>query len=81
MQKKFPVKLSKTIGSRWKLDEFLPKGRFFWIVFDMANGDSGSKRYVWWFDTRKAAREHINHQRDTYGAELSAPHKVEIVGY
>lgn len=78
---KTSILLPKTIGTKWKLGEWLPKGRTFWIVFDMSNGDSGTKRYCWWFDTKKDALIHIKWQRDTYGAELSAPHKVEITDY
>lgn len=58
--------------------EYLPNRTMFYVVFDMSNGDKSSRRYCWWFDTKKQANAHIKHQRDTYGAELSAPHKVRM---
>ena len=47
-----------------------------WLVFDLSNGDQLSHRYVWWFDTRKAARDHIAWQKkQKHAAELSQPIK------
>lgn len=52
----------------------LPKKKSIWLLFDIDNGNSGSKHYVWWFDTRKQAREykrsHLN----------GSPSKAELVG-
>lgn len=58
-------------------DEWLPKRKIFWIVFDLSNGHQCANRYVWWFDTRQAAREHIKDQKTKkYAARLSVPRKV-----
>lgn len=47
-----------------------------WLVFDLSNGDELSHRYVWWFETRAAAREHIAWQRaQSHAARLSQPSK------
>lgn len=74
--------IPKTFGAAKKLEEFLPKHMKFWVIFDMSNGDSGSRRYVWWFDTKKAALEHLKHQRSNpNNAELSEPHQVQIINY
>lgn len=55
--------------------EYFPK-RPIWLVFDLCNGDSGKCRYVWWFDTRKDAREHTRWQRrDRRNADLAGPVK------
>ena len=55
--------------------DYLPKGKELWLVFDLANGHPYSHRYCWWFDSRKAAREHIKWQKSVYGAGLSSPIK------
>jgi hypothetical protein len=73
------ILIPKSFLSRQQLDYWLPKKRDFWMVFDMSNGDVGTKRYCWWFDTKKAAQAHITWQRNSYGANLSAPHKVRII--
>lgn len=70
--------LSKHMMSKLSLMEWLPKDRMVWLVFDMSNGDRGSKRYVWWFDTKKQAKDHIDWQRkQKWNAELSEPHKFQ----
>jgi len=47
-----------------------------WVLFDMVNGDSMSRRYIWWFRTRAMAREHMKHQRGMpNAASLSGPFK------
>ena len=52
----------------------MPKGREVWLLFDQANGDEGSRRYVWWFDTKGAALAHRRHQhRHPSNAKLSMP--------
>lgn len=63
-----------------KIDtEWLPKYTEFWVVFDCSNGNSRSHRYCWWFDTRRAAREHIKHTKTLkYAADLSQPVKVRM---
>lgn len=58
------------------LDEYFPAGKTIWILFDTSNGDKKSKRYCWWFDTRKQAREHKAYQKTRpYGASLIGPFK------
>lgn len=53
--------------------EYIPK-RPIWLVFDLANGHSGSHRYVWWFDTRREAREWSKHHLSMRGAyNISRP--------
>ena len=36
--------------------EYFPK-KPIWLVFDQSNGHKPSRRYVWWFDTKKQAIE------------------------
>lgn len=58
------------------LDEYFPAGKTFWMLFDTTNGDKLSKRYCWWFDSRKQAREHKAFQKSLpYGAPLIGPFK------
>lgn len=59
--------------------EYLPAGKTLWVLFDMSNGDKSARRYLWWFDTRKAARAHRASQTGTPGtARLSAVVKVRV---
>ena len=59
--------------------EYFPK-RPIWLVFDLSNGHAPVVRYVWWFDTRKDAREHIAWQKSRkHYAELSEPVKFAPV--
>lgn len=45
-----------------------------WLVFDLDNGDESKGHYVWWFHTRKQAREHIKFQKkQKFAAKLSQP--------
>ncbi len=54
--------------------EYIPTGPI-WIVFDIANGHKPSKRYNWWFDTKKDALAHIKHQKTIFSAApLSKPY-------
>lgn len=47
-----------------------------WLVFDLSNGDELSKKYVWWFYTKKQANAHIEEQKDReFSAELTEPVK------
>ena len=60
-------------------DEWMPRRSWFWCLFDTSNGDSLSRRYVWWFDTRKAAMEHKRHQEAMrHGASLSKVVRVFV---
>jgi hypothetical protein len=73
--------LLKHMDSKFSLAEWLPDHKHVWLVFDMSNGDKLSKRYVWWFDTKKQANEHIKWQRkQKWCATLSAPHKFQWIG-
>lgn len=59
------------------MSEWNPKRGHFWVVFDESNGDSQTKRYLWWFDTKKAALAHIKHVSNLkHGALLSNPFQV-----
>lgn len=56
-----------------KQSGYIPDGPV-WLVFDLCNGHPGSQQYVWWFRTRKEARDHIKHVSKTpHGVEYSAP--------
>lgn len=47
-----------------------------WLVFDLNNGDADKGYYVWWFPSRKKARQHIAWQKQQRNsAELSTPIK------
>lgn len=60
--------------------EYLPRGRDVWLLFDRSNGDRRTRRYCWWFDTRKDAMAHRRHQhRITNGAPLSLPVRMRQV--
>lgn len=49
----------------------------FWVLIDLSNGDENSRRYLWWFASKKKAKEHRKHQMSVYGnATLSKPIKV-----
>lgn len=37
---------------------WLPANRRIWVLFQDSNGDKESKRYCFWFDSRKKAREY-----------------------
>jgi hypothetical protein len=56
-------------------NDYLPKGRIVWLVFDLDNGHPWSHRYTWWFDSYQAAYEHIKWQKKQNGANLSKPVK------
>jgi hypothetical protein len=43
-------------------NEYIPT-RPIWLVFDLANGHATGRRYVWWFETRRAAESHIYHHK------------------
>jgi hypothetical protein len=74
--------IKKNIDSLFFLKEYLPKRNVFYVVFDMSNGHSTSHRYIWWFDTKKDAFNHIKEYKSKkYAAELSEPHRVKITGY
>lgn len=56
-----------------------PKNKFIYVLFDLSNGDVLTRRYLWWFDTRKQAMEHRKEQKKMkYGADLSMPVKVKV---
>ena len=50
----------------------------FWILIDLSNGDENSRQYLWWFESKKKAKEHRKHQMTLpNNAELSKPIKVK----
>lgn len=52
------------------------EGNDIWILFDLSNGDTGSKRYLWWFSTRKDALKYRRfHNKSKYSAALSMPRR------
>jgi len=53
----------------------LPRRNPIWLLFDLDNGHRGSHHYVWWFDSRKLAREFKEHH-----IASKNPHKTELVG-
>jgi hypothetical protein len=58
-------------------NEYIPN-KSIWLVFDLSNGHKPTRRYVWWFDTKKDAEAHIKFQK-TYkdSAPLSKPFKFK----
>ena len=55
-------------------DYYLPKGRRIYILFQDSNGDESSKRYCFWFDSKKKALEHRKHVlRNPEWAQVSRP--------
>jgi hypothetical protein len=55
--------------------EYLPK-KPIWLVFDKSNGHTGSRRYVWWFETKKQAIEWSkNHLKNKSAYDISRPMK------
>jgi len=54
--------------------EYFPKNPI-WLVFDLANGHKPSRRYVWWFDTKKQAYDWINDPAIDLKYEISKPTK------
>lgn len=70
-----PKSSKLTSGASRTRQGAIPSGAC-WLVFDLDNGNPGSRQYVWWFETRQAAREHIAWQKaQEYSAELSRPMK------
>ena len=58
-----------------KYSEYFPN-RPIWLVFDTSNGHAAGRRYVWWFDSRDDAREHMRQQRErARSAGLAGPVK------
>lgn len=56
--------------------QYWPRKEHLWVLFDQNNGDPDSQRYIWWFDSRKAAREYEHWQNKVYiGAKLKGPVK------
>lgn len=46
-----------------------------WILIDVSNSNARSKNYLWWFETRKLARDFKEWHESTYkaGASLVGP--------
>ncbi len=58
----------------------LPKRNPIWLLFDLDNGHRGSHHYVWWFDSRKEAREYKTWHDKSCGENPPNPHRTELVG-
>ena len=57
----------------------LPRTGTVWLLFDLSNGHELTKRYVWWFDTKRQAREFKREQlKRKHRATLSAPMKATL---
>ena len=63
--------------NKTQIEEYLPLPNTpIWLLFDLSNGHKQSLRYVWWFQTRKEAREYKKHvKKNRYTADLSNPIK------
>ena len=49
----------------------------FWVLVDLSNSHNDSRRYLWWFSSKKAAKEHRKAQLALpTNATLSKPIKV-----
>lgn len=60
---------------------FLPK-RNVWLLFDTANGDEKTRRYLWWFDSRQKAREFKKeHEKYANHYKLHGPVKYYKHGF
>lgn len=56
------------------MSEYIPnEDKTVWLVFDQSNGHAESRRYVWWFDSREAARQHKLEHCGPDKADLSHP--------
>ena len=45
-----------------------------WLVFDQSNGHKPSRRYAWWFDTKKQAIEWSKeHLKRDHAYDISKP--------
>lgn len=59
----------------------IPGGEYFpnkpiWLVFDQSNGHKPSRRYVWWFDTKKdAIKWSCFHSQQSNSHPISKPIK------
>lgn len=54
--------------------EYFPKGKKVWLLFDLSNGHRITRRYVWWFDTKKEAKDfRKEHVKQVLSSELSKP--------
>jgi hypothetical protein len=60
--------------------EDVPKGKTFWILFDVDNGHEPIKHYCWWFNTFKQATDFmVWHNKQKFAAKLVGPRKVSLV--
>lgn len=65
--------LNKPVVIRMAGGEYFPN-KPIWLVFDQSNGHKPSRRYVWWFDTKKQANEWIKEHLDNANAyDISEP--------
>lgn len=57
--------------------EYLPDHPI-WLLFGLSNGHAPTKRYVWWFDTKRdALRYRAHHYTYPNAAPLSKPVRFE----
>ena len=57
-----PKNTKRTDYSYW----FPSDGKPIWLMFDTANGDKSTYRYVWWFESRKKALEYKQEQNKRF---------------
>lgn len=48
--------------------EYFPRQNTIWILFQDSNGDTGSKRYCFWFESRAIARSYKKHIESLSGS-------------
>jgi hypothetical protein len=67
--------LNKPVVIRRAGGEYFPN-KPIWLVFDQSNGHKPSRRYVWWFDTKKDAdewtKEHLEN-KSGHAYDISKP--------
>ena len=67
--------MKSNINSKSATDRIPAEGEI-WLVFDLDNGHAPHKNYVWWFETKELALEHIKWQKkQKHAASLSEPMK------
>ena len=59
--------------------EYLPSTKTIWLLFDLSNGHMVSRRYLWWFETRREAMDHRREQHKLRNhARLSLPVRANL---
>lgn len=50
-----------------------------WVLIDCDNGNEGSRRYLWWFETRQKAIDHRKAQNAKSGnARVIGPYRFRV---